>query len=85
MNKINNDELESIQKIINTIDTLAHEYGTISFEIETLKAKVESLKQEQEQIYMTYFSAKEASDRLSENLKEKYGNVTIDIETGTIT
>lgn len=84
MAQILQSELEEIQKISRIIQTYALEYGTKGLEILGVEEHLAELKNQHEQTYLAYKSSLDASNRLVETLRSKYGDCKIDLETGQI-
>ena len=71
-------ELDTIKKIQQTEIDLVDQFGRIEFQVQTLLLQKEELKQEIAKL-------KIASNKLGEQLQQKYGEGNINIETGEFT
>ena len=68
-------ELDTIKQIQQTEIDLVDQFGRIEFQVQTLLLQKEELKQEITKL-------KIASNKLGEQLQQKYGDGNINIETG---
>lgn len=71
-------ELDTIKEIQQTEIDLVDQFGRIEFQVQTLLLQKEELKQEIAKL-------KIASNKLGEQLQQKYGEGNINIETGEFT
>jgi transcription-repair coupling factor (superfamily II helicase) len=69
------NELDTIKQIQQTEIDLVDQFGRIEFQVQTLLLQKEELKQEITKL-------KIASNKLGEQLQQKYGDGNINIETG---
>ena len=69
------NELDTIKEIQQTEIDLVDQFGRIEFQVQTLLLQKEELKQEITKL-------KIASNKLGEQLQQKYGDGNINIETG---
>ena len=72
------NELDAIKQIQQTEIDLVDQFGRIEFQIQTLLLQKEELKQEIAKL-------KIASNKLGDQLQQKYGDGNINIETGEFT
>lgn len=72
------NELNTIKEIQQTEIDLVDQFGRIEFQIQTLLLQKEELKQEIAKL-------KIASNKLGDQLQQKYGDGNINIETGEFT
>jgi len=68
-------ELDTIKQIQQTEIDLVDQFGRIEFQVQTLLLQKEELKQEITKL-------KIASNKIGEQLQQKYGDGNINIETG---
>lgn len=76
--KLEEQELKQLHDFQNESEILISQLGQISFQKLQLEKQEEFLKQKFNQL-------NEEEVLISKNLKEKYGNVNIDIKTGELT
>ena len=76
--KLEEQELKQLHDFQNNSEILISQLGQISFQKLQLEKQEEFLKQKFNQL-------NEEEVLISKNLKEKYGNVNIDIKTGELT
>jgi hypothetical protein len=76
--KLEEQELKQLQNFQQESEILVSQLGQISFQKLQLEKQEEFLKQKFNQL-------NEEEVLISKNLKEKYGNVNIDIKTGELT
>jgi hypothetical protein len=76
--KLKEQELKQLQNFQQESEILVSQLGQISFQKLQLEKQEEFLKQKFNQL-------NEEEVLISKNLKEKYGNVNIDIKTGELT
>ena len=76
--KLTPEEINEIQLIQSTQETLVSGFGELEFQIQTLELQKEKLVEQLE----TY---KIKEKELANQLSQKYGNGTINIEEGTLT
>lgn len=76
--KLKEQELKQLQNFQQESEILVSQLGQISFQKLQLEKQEEFLKQKFDQLT-------EEEVLISKNLKEKYGNVNIDIKTGELT
>lgn len=76
--KLKEQELKQLHDFQNESEILISQLGQISFQKLQLEKQEEFLKQKFNQL-------NEEEVLISKNLKEKYGNVNIDIKTGELT
>lgn len=69
------NELDTIKQIQQTEIDLVDQFGRIEFQVQTLLLQKEELKKEITKL-------KIASNKLGEQLQQKYGDGNINIETG---
>jgi hypothetical protein len=76
--KLEEQELKQLQNFQQESEILISQLGQISFQKLQLEKQEEFLKQKFNQL-------NEEEVLISKNLKEKYGNVNIDLKTGELT
>ena len=76
--KLEEQELKQLQNFQQESEILVSQLGQISFQKLQLEKQEEFLKQK-------FNELNEEEVLISKNLKEKYGNVNIDIKTGELT
>jgi hypothetical protein len=76
--KLEEQELKQLQNFQQESEILVSQLGQISFQKLQLEKQEEFLKQKFDQL-------NEEEVLISKNLKEKYGNVNIDLKTGELT
>jgi predicted nuclease with TOPRIM domain len=76
--KLDSQDLERLQNLNNEINTLALSLGQIELE----KAMLETQKSN---LLNTFSQLQKSQEELAEELSKKYGNGTINLNTGEIT
>lgn len=76
--KLQESELQELTKFQNQSEVLIAQLGQLAFKKLQLEKEEQHLKQQYEQLISTEIT-------LSKNLKEKYGDVQIDLKDGTLT
>ncbi len=74
--KITPEELKSLKNIQDTQEALVLKFGELEFQIQNLELEKEKLVEQLE-------SYKNKEKKLAEQLTEKYGKGTINVEKGT--
>jgi len=69
--QLTQEEINTIKNLQNQIQQLALQLGTIEIKKFQLKNEIEKLQQQEEQV--------------AKSLSDKYGNGTLDIDTGKLT
>jgi hypothetical protein len=82
--KITQLELDGIRSIENEYGNAILDLGYISFNIENLKKKIENMEGEKENILRKLNEIENRQNILLDNLKTKYGNRSLNIETGEL-
>ena len=75
--KVTQEELEKLKEIQNENDSSVIELGRISYQMAILKER-------KKQIEQNIFALQVKESEFSNQLVEKYGNINVDLETGTI-
>jgi FtsZ-binding cell division protein ZapB len=81
MPRLNNEEIESIKFLVNRYSELWNMNNLYTQKLDNLIAERESLINEIEYLDREISSVKEQEKVLQENLKSKYGDFDIDMET----
>jgi 5'-deoxynucleotidase YfbR-like HD superfamily hydrolase len=77
MAKLENSELDYLKELNNSINLTNNNIGAAIMQIDALEIAIENFKKEQKQ-------SREDLQKNLEKLKEKYGKVSVDLETGEI-
>jgi predicted transcriptional regulator len=75
--KVTDKELKSIKEVQRKQAELVTSLGSLEYELQILK-------EQKEQIFISLSKVEKDINTLMEKLKEKYGDVSIDIETGNL-
>lgn len=84
MSHITPSELKELQDISNLVQSLELKFGSKALELEMLIDQIQPIGDEMKIIKDNFKSAKESNDKMIQQLIEKYGNCTINLETGKI-
>jgi len=85
MAQLAQEELQSIKDLQTRYNQTAFEIGSLEIQLSTYKKYVVSLEEEKVNLLKDITSIEEKEKELTDKLVEKYGNVTIDPNTGEIT
>ena len=75
--KVTQEELDHLKKIQEENDRAVIDLGTISYQKAILENQEQTIKQK-------IFALQQKEAEFSNKLVEKYGNIKVDLETGTI-
>lgn len=84
MSHITPSELKQLQDVSNLVQSLELKFGSKALELEMLVDQIKLIEHELDAIKENFRSAKESNDKMIQVLIEKYGNCTINLETGKI-
>ena len=77
MAKLENSELDYLKELNNSINLTNNNIGAAIMQIDSLEIAIENFKKEQKQ-------SREDLQKNLKKLEEKYGKVSVDLETGEI-
>tara|TARA_Y100000114_G_scaffold153206_1_gene172761 strand:+ start:1417 stop:1665 length:249 start_codon:yes stop_codon:yes gene_type:complete len=77
MAKLENSELDYLKELNNSINLTNNNIGAAIMQIDALKIAIENFKKEQKQ-------SREDLQKNLKKLEEKYGKVSVDLETGEL-
>lgn len=73
--KLSQEELTTLNELQNTQSSIINNLGQLEYNIQLLKLQKESLTEEIKQL-------KKSETKIGQSLTQKYGNGTIDLESG---
>jgi TolA-binding protein len=83
--KLDKDHVESIQTLQDQFSQNARYLGSIIIEIELLQQQIDQLTETKTNLIKEFTSLRELETNLIADLKARYGDGEINIETGTFT
>jgi TolA-binding protein len=83
--KLDKDHVESIQTLQDQFSQNARYLGSIIIEIELLQQQIDQLNETKTNLIKEFTSLRELETNLIADLKARYGDGEINIETGTFT
>jgi len=85
MAQLTQEELQSIKDLQARYNQTTFELGSLEIQLSAHKKHVASLEEEKANLFKDIVSIEEKEKELTDKLVEKYGNGTIDPNTGEIT
>lgn len=78
------EELANVTTLANSLTEIASKFGQIKIEKLNLITQMTAIEEYEKDLDKQYFELKEKEYTLSKELSEKYGDGTLNLETGTI-
>lgn len=82
--QLTQEELANVTKLANSLTEIASKFGQIKIEKLNLITQLNAVDQLEQDLDKQYLQLKENEYVLSKELSEKYGEGTLNLETGTI-
>ena len=83
--KFNEDELKQIKEVRQAIEQKLVEFGDAKVARINLESQLERLDEHERKLTEEFFKVKESEQELTKHLNSKYGNGTLNIDTGEFT
>ena len=82
--QLTQEELANVTTLANSLTEIASKFGQIKIEKLNLITQLNAVDQLEQDLDKQYLELKEKEYTLSKELSEKYGEGTLNLETGTI-
>ena len=82
--QLTSEELANVTTLANSLTEIASKFGQIKIEKLNLITQLNAVDQLEQDLDKQYLELKEKEYTLSKELSEKYGEGTLNLETGTI-
>jgi hypothetical protein len=79
------EELEKVRELQLQNTQITYELGEISLKLIEAKSQLSLIEKEQEDLHLEYIKNYNEGDELFKQLKDKYGEGSINLDTGEIT
>ena len=78
------EELNSVKDLANQLTEITSKFGQVKIEKLHLLTQITAIEEYEKDLDKTYLELREKEYTLSKELSEKYGDGTLNLETGTI-
>lgn len=83
--KLTREEVEKLRKLQDQEAEVVYEFGSAEIRIQTFKRNIDRLSERKDELMDELNNITKERESYRKTLRKKYGNVSIDVETGEVT